>query len=450
MPVESASQLRELNTAWPLDTDLVSGGAAHFRLLKTLLTKSYLGSFTTQTELDAYLAGTPAALADGATFYLNEQLWLVVNKSLLSSPLDLTFVWQSLDDTYGALVIGNVKQLGGLNPINETGKYYLASIERRRPLARYVVLSSGTEFSSPSAVAAFPNSSPVEGDIIYQYIDSDPSYTFVKIWNGVTWAPVDLLLYNNVASFGQFSATSLVSIQSDTEVSRACKRETIGETHIHVFNPDGWGAEGLMEWYGEKGDLVSTDGTVLYDNLTIANGIYYRTVEGFYGRYGTQETPGAVPSGISILANLNIAPNLFEIEQATNASNPYLLSLTFTMYATGTYAFISSSGPGSFIAGSPSSGPYLDAVGASVGNAFEVQFTTSSLPSGFVTHGGVSKDTWYPLTENRSFSIILNKAPNDGLPINGTLNLTATVREIAIPANTETKSFVMEGTIIEA
>lgn len=438
MPLESGNGPEELNPSWPLDSDPRALGAAHLRRIKAAVKSLGGGTYATKEDAVTYLTSIGSALKTGLTFTVGAEVYLVIPKSLFNISQDITSSYFQIDANYSAYCIAAQKRLGHVSSQNTTGLANINSLERRRPLLKFVQVISGTSFSDANANTAFPNSAPIANDVCIQFIAGSPSYTFVKFHNGAGWFDVDLTFYSRVAAYGFLGAQLLLAESVDATRVRSRKVEVLGDTKLYVLDPEGFGPDSLMEWYGPKLGVVSTTGEVAYGSLLKANSLYYRLTTGVSGTGGEDpEAPPIPPTDATVLTDLGTIGDAYESSTTTygdvgTVSNS---SVFLTVKTNGTFVF---SGQES-VSGAPLSGPLLTDTTEGIGDQFEVKFEIDN-PANF----NGTLDVWQVLTANRLAQVFVTRDTFGSSSV--TRSLTVSVRKTVTPGTVESAVISLEAT----
>jgi hypothetical protein len=434
MALEIATQPRDLNADWPLDLDDARLGAAHLRLIKSLVKQTYLGRFLNKAAYIAWAATSTHGL-DGSIALIDNQLWTTRFVGAIASKPDGRD-WFKVKDDFRAFAINNLTQLGKLNSQNTSGLGNIYSIAKRRPLVRYVQVLSGTEFNSADASAAFPDSKPVDNDICIQLLVGVSSQSFIRTYAGAEWRDIDINVFSKAAAFASLSAQMVSAVSLDADRLRVRRQEIMGETNIHVVDPDGFGPDSLVLWFGPKEGVVSWDGEIAYGSLTVVNAIRYETLAGKTGGGGTAPDPDPVPpTDATILAALGTMGESYSSETRTYRNNAGSSAVSIQMLTNGNFSF----GMDETGTGSPISGPFLSATSPGIGAQFEVKFDTGA-GTGLTTNSPLG--AWTPLNANIYLTLRANSDEGTSLS-NISRNVTVSVRKITTPGTVVQKVVAM-------
>ena len=446
MALETGTQPKDLNPDWPLDTDPAQLGAAHLRLIKKILRNYFIGTFAARADLIAWYTANPNSFLNGALTIVEGRWFEILSTSAGANTTDgLDFF--IVASTWRARAVSQVKQLGFVNSQNTTGLATINSLQRRRPLVRFVTVLSGTTFDAAEASAAFPNGVAVANDICIQLKAGSPSYSFCKRYNGSSWADVEISVFNTLVAFAQMSAQLVSAVSVDTDRVRTARQEVVGLTHMWVLDPEGFGPDELIQWYGDKTDLISSNGEVLYSSLTILNAISYTTKLGQTGSGGESPVPPPTPpTDATVLSNLGTLGTSYSAQNTAYGGGVSTSSITLTARTNGTFSLAFQL----FSEGSPISGALLSDTTEGIGSQFEVMFEAVAEPALSGT-----LNTWLPITENRSINFGITAGPpslGSSQTLSDSVVVAMKVRKTATPGVVESKAVTLnvEATSIDA
>lgn len=430
MALETGSQPKDLNPNWPLGTDPALLGAAHLRLLKAAVKAYLIGTFATREAFKTwYLTGTnSSSFLSDAIAVIDGRLWVIDKTAPAGNNTDGRDFFV-VNSGVQARAINDRSQLGRKNSSGELGLANINSSQRRRPLVRFVNILSGSFFDVAKANSAFPNGVAVANDICIQLVPGTPSYSFIRMYTGSSWIELDIELFTRGAAYASFSAQMLSAVSVDTDRVRTARQEVFGQNNMWVIDPDGFGPDELVQWYGPKTGLVSFSGEIAYGSLTIANALTYTRKTGISGGGGEEPVPDPTPTDATVLTSLGTLAAAYSSESDIYNSAPATSSTTVSMLRNGKFSV---SGVQS-VTGTPQSGSYLSATAADIGDQFEVKFDASNGSS----VSGSSLGVWLALSSNRSISVTAYAAPEATEVV--TRQITVSVRKITTPGVVESK-----------
>lgn len=433
MPLESGNRPADLNEIWPLDIDPAALGGAHIRKLKLALRANLLGAFVSIEAFKTFYATDPS-LQNGCLAHIDGR-WFAVE----SVPIGLPQVdgpdWFFLAAGVRASAVSSPTQAGQLNSQNTDGMAVINSSARRRPLVRYVPVLSGTEFDVVEANAAFPNNQPISNDVCIQLIPGSNTRSLIRYFNGSSWVDLDFKLFSRAASFGFFAAQMLSAMSLDTDRVRTRTHEIVGETNMQVFNPDGFGPDDLVMWFGPKDGLISFSGEISYSSLTKNNALRYDTLAGISGGGGEADPEAPVPpTDATILANVGSLGTTYSSTSETYSTSPGTSSVGITMNTNGTFTITGFDA----IDGLPLSGAFLSDTTPGIGDQFEVRFESVGSVLGTL-------DSWLPLSIVRGVYILVNRDVAGVTTSNA--SVTVRVRKTSTPGVVESKTVSLSSTI---
>lgn len=429
MPIESASQPNQLNSAYPLDTDPAGVGAAHLRLLKEQLKKVGLGKIG--------LSDLKASQAQAGTIAIyNDSPYIIMDNFYGSQPIE---------DESRIIFLDNGRRAIRLFPMLWSGDYIgetpLVPVEQTANRMPTVVFVQGqsTSFDITAIAAACPGGIPVKGDIGF-YLTTSGAYRFsgVRQYNGSSWELCDFVLNGFSAAFGTFAAIMLQAQRMHAIYARSHRLELVGNTNVEIRNPDGFGPDNLYYWLGTKAIAIDGNGVVRYDSLTKANSIRW----GGYASNGAAEEGGSTggdtggettPPASAVVANLGMAPAYtVSVDSYNNAiANA---SVIITLLTNGNFSVTGSMG----IAGVPRSGAMIATPGAGVGPLYEFKVeqiaggSMSGITSGFQT---LSEDYFVTVGTSAGPSASTNS-------VSATVRIT--LREKANTSNSQSRDVVLQ------
>lgn len=397
MPVESVNKPSDLNEAWPLNEDVATQGAAHLRNLKRAVKRVSLGSFSSR---DAFKTWFEAELLknwvpqQGCQFYIDGLIYALRTISSTNNFKDNSDYFP-VNNTYQAYVVSRPRILG---EASGRGIYAINSNEKRRPLVKYGAVA-GEVFDGAAASSLFPNNNPIPNDIVMQLTTSVPSRSFIRVFNGTSWVEVDVEVFNLFAAFAAIAATNVQAESVDACRLRSCKQEVLGETRLYAVDPEGFGPDELIMWYGEKETVVNPSGEINYNALLKDNAIRWRDLNGIEGGVNASETV-IDPNLVTIVAELGGIGSSYGSSTVTYGGMSALAQLFLTMNSTGQFVI----GGFESLTGNPLSGNYLSQQGQSAGDLMQVKFT-STKP--WMTSGTLN--TWLNLTDNRTVGASISR-----------------------------------------
>lgn len=431
MALETGNQPKDLNPNWPLDTDPAQLGAAHLRLIKAAVKAYQIGTFATREAFKTwYSTGTNASsFLSEAIAVIDGRLW-VINKTAPAGNNTDGRDFFVVAPTVQARAVNDRTQLGRRNSSNEEGLITISSIQRRRPLVRFVNALSGAVFNVAMANSAFPDEAPIANDVCIQLIPGTTTYSFMKMYNGGSWIDLDIELFTRGAAFASFSAQLLSAISVDATRVRSTRQEVFGQTNMWVIDPDGFGPDELVQWYGPQAGLVSFSGEISYASLTAANALTYTRKTGVTGGEGEEPTPEPTPTDATVLTSLGTLGTSYSSSAFAYQSAEAVSSCTISILRNGNFSV----GGFNDVEGTPLSGPYLSATATNIGDQFEVKFDASS-SSGV---SGVTLGTWLPVSVNRSVTVQAVATGDNSSSVNRTI--TVSVRKITTPGTVQSKA----------
>jgi hypothetical protein len=400
MPLESVVKPADLNENWPLNGDPATQGAAHLRSIKRALKGNILGGFASRAAFKEWFE---AEIAKG---------WQPQSSCLFT----ISGKWYSLDSIAEAanhldnedffpvaagLRAVNISRNRTFGQANGSGIFEINSPEKRRAFVRDVVLEGTPEdFDVTAANAAFPNNAPVANDVCLQRSVTVPVKSFIRIYNGTSWIQPDLEAYNQLVAFGLLAAVNVQAKNIDAWRVRAHKHEVLGETKLYIIDPEAFGPDEVIMWYGEKDTVVNPNGEVNYSALLKANAIRWRNVDGVEGGRKVSDTP-VDQDTVAVDPALGGLGTSYAAESFAYFSGSAYAQVNVTLNSTGQFAIAGFD----IISGNPTSGNYLTEVGENAGQQMLVRATTNKAWA----IQGAPLNTWLPLTQNRTFALGISK-----------------------------------------
>lgn len=430
MALETGNQPKDLNPNWPLDTDPAQLGAAHLRLIKSVSKAYQIGTFATREAFKTWHStGTNASsFLSGAIAVIDGRLWLIDKTASAGNNTDGRDFFV-VTPTVQARAVNDRRQLGRKNSNGELGLATINSLQRRRPLVRFIPLVSGSSFGVAEANAAFPNGEAIANDICIQLVPGTATYSFIRMYTGSSWIELDIELFTRGAAYASFSAQMLSAISVDTDRVRTARQEVFGQNNMWVIDPDGFGPDELVQWYGPKTGLVSVNGEIAYGSLTVANALTYTRKTGISGGGGEEPVPEPTPTDATVLADLGTLAIAYSSEGVAYNSAPATSSTTISILRNGNFSVSGYLD----LTGTPLSGPYLTATAADIGDQFEVKFEASN--SSDVS--GSALGVWLVLSSNRSVTVRAYAQLDASEVVNR--QITVSVRKITAPGVVESK-----------
>jgi hypothetical protein len=295
---------------------------------------------------------------------------------------------------------------------------------------------SGTEFGVVEANAAFPNNQPISNDVCIQLTPGPNTQSFIRFFNGSSWVDLDFKLFSRAASFGFFAAQMLSAMSVDTDRVRTRTHEIVGETNMQVFNPDGFGPDDLVMWFGPKAGLISFSGEISYSSLTKNNALRYDTLAGTTGGGGESDPEIPVPpTDATVLADLGTLGTTYSASTTRYGGGTASSVSGISMGTNGTFTRLAEQ----FGEGDPITGAFLSDTTPGIGDQFEVRFESAS--SGLLA----TLDTWLPLTTARSVSVIVSRG--EAGTTSGGATVTVRVRKVATPGTVISKTVNLSASV---
>lgn len=434
MALESGSQPKDLNPDWPLNTDPAQLGAAHLRLIKLVLRKFFIGTFVDRAAFLAWYATNTVTFYPGALTIIGDKWWQIDSISAGANTTEGRDFF-IVDTTWRARVATKPRILGEVNSQGGQGLAIINSNARRRPQLRYVNILTGTAFDAAQAAAAFPAGTPVANDVCVQLVPGSPSYSFIKFYTGSGWSDVGVEVYNSMVAFGLVGAQLLVSESVDTVRVRTMRMEKVGLTNMIVEDPDGFGPDDLIYWYGPKAGLISTNGEIAYGSLVKANALRWIGLDGL----ASSEAP---PSGaVTPLANVGTLGTAYEFHDVGylgyGGSNTAYANIALVLSTNGNFAVVGNS---ELLSGTPIDGPYVDNTGVGAGTGLECRFeatgdTIYKLPD-------TTFDTWQALTSTRSAGVYSSRGETIGMTSRA-ISLTVRIRKVGDAGSEVSKTLTL-------
>jgi hypothetical protein len=434
MPLESPLKPGDLNENWPLSSDPASFGANHLRTIKKMLKGNILGAFSTRELLTSFLETAVAAgfqMQNGCLAFVNGAWYALEAVSAGSNNINNSMCFPATSTIRAT----RVAQRGVLSAQNQSGLVSINSSQRRRPLVAFIQVAAATSFDSTAANAAFPDGVPVGNDVCIQLLPANNGQAEVRFYNGASWNPVDDVIYSRSVAYTLLATQMILAVSVDTTRVRTRQLEVMGNTNVYVIDPDGFGPDSLVKWFGAKLPVTGLNGELSYSSMTIANAISYETLDGKSGSGGQAPDPDPTPPGdATVLTDLGTLGTAYEAFNEEFFDFGAQAVINVTVKPDGTFvisAFRERTGE-------PPSGPLLSEVAAGIGSQFEVRFTPVGGTSIYLS-GPVNQ--WLIMNTDRTVSLVA-ESDQFNRNITRTQNLQVEVRKIGGASQTKTISLL--------
>lgn len=424
MPLESASQPYQLVPTNPPSGDAALQGNLHLQLIKQMMLLGYLGQINDLAQVRALTAPV------GATFMYSFGFYQINENFYGSSPFENTQKMINLNNgrkayrVDGRFWIGPHQGQEVIKPRNNNSFRY--------PVCRQIVGPS-TTFPIAAATASVPKGVPVVGDIV-EYTTGDGSLRLTETcyWNGLVWQKIQNEVNGLTYNFGLFAAARVQTPSVLTAQLRSDVLELVGAVNMEIRNPDGFGPDSLVYWFGPVKDKLTGNGDVNYTLLTKLNALRWQAISaaGVTEGSGGETVPPIVPPTTG-----GAIPNNFGMGTAYSSINVgYLNTPTseicgFLFDNNGSVTFVHD---GEQTTGTPASGAYVTTLSPNIGRLYEIQVL---LGSGTLNDGLLP--TYTPLSLSH---FVRNVAYANPSSRNGFVTGSAiiNIREIANPTNIKT------------
>lgn len=398
MPLESPSRPGELNENWPLPSDAALLGDAHLRTIKKMLKGNILGSFNTRALLTSFYETAIAAgfqMQPGCLAFVSGRWYALQNITAGANTVNNEFCFPVIS-TVQAIA---VSQSGALSAQNSSGLVNINSTQRRRPLVSFLQIPGATDFDVVAANASFPDGVAVGNDVCIQLLPAASGQAQIRFFNGSSWNPVDNVNYSREVTYSFLASQMISAVSVDSRRVRTRQLEVLGTTNLYVVDPDGFGPDDLIKWFGSKNLVTGLDGEIAYSAMTIANAISYEKKDGRQGFGGQAPDPiPPAPTDATVLSGLGTLGTNYLAENAEYQNNSANATLNLTFKPDGTFVISAFR----FRTGEPPSGAYLSAVAAGIGAQFEIRFTAIG---GTNLWFSGTLDTWMVINVDRTVSI---------------------------------------------
>lgn len=430
MPLESPLKPGDLNENWPLASDAAALGANHLRTIKKMLKGNILGAFSTRALLTSFYETAIAAgfqMQPGCLAFVNGSWFSLENVTAGANTVDNDICFPVVSTVRAT----RVSRTGALSAQNSSGLVNINSTQRRRPLVSYLQVPAATNFDVAAANASFPGGVAVGNDVCIQLLPAASGQAQVRFFNGSSWNPVDHVDYSRQVTYAFLASQMISAVSVDTRRVRSRQLEVMGTTNLFVIDPDGFGPDTLIKWFGPKNLVTGLDGEIAYSAMTIANAISYEKIDGRSGSGGQAPDPiPPAPTDATVLSNLGTLGTSYLAENAEYQNNSANATLNLTFKADGTFVISAFS----FRTGEPSSGAYLSAVAAGIGAQFEVRFTAIG---GTNLWFDGTLNQWLIINQDRTVSITaLSDFANT--PVSRAQQLQVEIRKIGGSAQSKT------------
>lgn len=425
MPLESAVRPYDLNVNNPADGDPAKAGAAHLRMIKSMLKSIGLGNLS--------LAEAKALTAPFNTMFVYAEHLYQIQPNYIGT--------SGIEDTAKVIFLNNGNRAYRLDNPSWIGPYQGTEVKKPGDFTafRYPVVvhlkHPSSSFNDSAAAAACPNGTPVVGDIVaFQTNSGIARLTEAKMYRGagMGWIRVDIESNGDLFQFGLLAGLRVSAESSVITQMRGHKLELVGNTNMELRNPDGFGPDSLIYWFGKKDGLIDGNGEIKYDLLTKANAYLWTQVgdTGAVGGGGSSNpdlpppatSGGDIPTGIGLAdiygSNVVVYDNMVAESYVDLVLRP-----------DGTFVFDINGD----ITGFPLTGNYVTTPSANVGSLYDYRVTHisgDSLITGY--------PTWTSLGVTRVISQIANVSGGGG-PDSKSTQFTLEIRERSNAANQEAK-----------